>query len=155
MARRQIALDHQRKVLARAEQLHAALDVPARAPASVRLHLFVGDAQPTPAVMKVDDVSGALSVALRAPGDDTVLRSSAVMDERIGRSSEWAPGLVSPIDWADVTFVFTDHLAMTRDPTFTDNILYRLLDAPRPHASASIESPGATGTHTTDDEAPR
>jgi hypothetical protein len=105
--------------------------------------------------MKIDDVSGALSVALRAPGDDTVLRSSAVMDERIGRSSEWAPGLVSPIDWADVTFVFTDHLAMTRDPTFTDNILYRLLDAPRPHASASIESPGATGTHTTDGEAPR
>jgi len=27
--------------------------------------------------------------------------------------------------------LFSDHLAMTRDPSFSDNILWRLLEAPR------------------------
>jgi hypothetical protein len=52
------------------------------------------------------------------------------MDERVGQA-EWAPGLVTPIAWSDITFVFSDHLEMTRDPSFSDNILWRLLDAPR------------------------
>jgi hypothetical protein len=34
-------------------------------------------------------------------------------------------------DWTGVTFVVGDHLAVTRNPTFTDNVLYRLLEAPR------------------------
>ena len=63
---------------------------------------------------------GGIATLVRAPGDDTVLRSSAVMDERVGLpDEEWTPGLVSPIAWRDVSFVFTDHLTMTRDPTFT------------------------------------
>ena len=52
------------------------------------------------------------------------------MDERVG--GEWRPGLVTPIDWSGVTFVVGDHLALTRNPSFTDKILYRLLEAPRP-----------------------
>jgi hypothetical protein len=133
--RRAIALDHLRKSLARAQRFHAALDRPAAAPSHTYLHLFAGDARATPAVLVARD-DGGLEVAVVAPGDDTVLRSSAVMDERIGRESspEWRPGLQSPIDWRDVTFVFTGHLDMTRDPAFTDNILYRLLDAPSPPA---------------------
>jgi len=74
--------------------------------------------------------SGRLTVVQRAPGDGRVLRSSALMDERVGRD-QWAPGLVTPIGWSDITFVFSDHLEMTRDPSFSDNILWRLLDAPR------------------------
>jgi hypothetical protein len=30
-----------------------------------------------------------------------------------------------------VTFLFSDHLALTQDLGFTDNLLFRLLDAPR------------------------
>lgn len=133
--RGRIAQDHLRKALTRARRFQAAIDVPAAAPPSTFLHLFAGDARATPAVMTVDD-DGTLSVSIEAPGDDIVLRSSAVMDERTGRedTDEWRPGLRSPIDWRDVTFVFTNHLEMTRDPAFIDNILYRLLDAPRPPA---------------------
>ncbi len=127
--RRAVALDHLEKVLARAQRFHAALDTPATPPPGTTLHLFSGDAVATPAVARVSE-SGELAVAERAPGDARVLRSSALMDERIGRR-EWTPGVVTPIAWSDVTFVFSDHLDMTRDPSFSDNILWRLLEAPR------------------------
>jgi hypothetical protein len=127
-ARRRIALDHLRKALGRARQFHAALDRPAVPPPGLALHLFAGDAKPTPAVVAVDR-AGKLTVRQVAPGDGTVLRTSAVLDERLGRA--WTPELVSPIPWRDVTFVFSDHLAMTRDPAFSDNILFRLLESPR------------------------
>ena len=54
------------------------------------------------------------------------------MDER--ETGDWRPGVVSPIAWTDLTFLFADHLALTRDPAFTDNILYRLLESPRESA---------------------
>jgi hypothetical protein len=127
--RRRVALDHLHKALARARQFHAALDVPAAPPAGLGLHLFAGDAKPTPAVLAADPATGGLTVRATAPGDGTVLRTSAVMDERVGRA--WAPGLVSPIGWTDVTFLFSDHLALTKDPAFTDNVLFRLLEARR------------------------
>ena len=50
------------------------------------------------------------------------------MDERLG--GDWAPILVSPIQWRQVVFLFTEHLEMTKDPTFTDNILFLLLEEP-------------------------
>jgi len=51
------------------------------------------------------------------------------MDERMGDS--WSPLLVSPIDWEGVLFLFTDHLQMTKDPAFADNVRYCLLEDPR------------------------
>lgn len=127
--RRRIARDHLAKSLARARQFQAALDVPASPPPGLTLHLFAGDAEPTPAVLAADG-RGKLRVTASAPGDGTVLRTSALMDER--QTGEWRPGVVSPIAWSEVTFLFADHLALTRDPAFTDNILYRLLESPRP-----------------------
>jgi len=63
------------------------------------------------------------------PGDGTVTRSSALMDERIG--GEWKPYLVSPVKWTNVMFFFSDHIGITKDPAFTDNILYLLLEEPK------------------------
>ena len=128
--RRRIARDHLAKSLARARQLHAALDVPTVPPPGLTLHLFAGDAEATPAVLTAD-AQGHLRVTATAPGDGTVLRTSALMDER-QTGGDWRPGVVSPIAWSEVTFLFADHLALTRDPAFTDNILYRLLESPRP-----------------------
>jgi Lecithin:cholesterol acyltransferase len=127
-SRRRIARDHLAKSLARARRFHAALDVPAPKPDGLGLHLFAGDAEPTPAVLTVG-ADGALDVSAQKPGDGTVLRTSTLMDER--ESGNWRPGVISPIPWTDVTFLFADHLALTRDPAFTDNILFRLLEAPR------------------------
>jgi hypothetical protein len=128
-ARRRIALDHLRKSLRRARRFTAALDVPADRPDSLDLMLVAGDAAPTLARLTVDRTTGALTRLDTAPGDGTVLRSSALMDERVG--GRWAPTLRSPIDWSRVTFLFETHVEMTASPAFTDNLLYYLLVHPR------------------------
>lgn len=127
-ARRRIALDHQTKVLRRAKQFTAAIDVPARPPPGLSLHLIAGDAVPTDAILAVDFDSGELEIIEKAPGDGTVLRTSALMDERVG--NEHTARLESPIAWQRVTFLFEDHLGLTSDPTFSDNLLFLLLEQP-------------------------
>ncbi len=127
--RRRIALDHLRKSLARAGQFQAALDAPGPVPPGIELHLVASDAIETDAVSVIDAHTGALTHDKTAPGDGTVLRTSALMDERVG-SGVWRPRLLSPIRWSTVTFLFTDHLGLTQDPAFTDNVLYLLLERP-------------------------
>jgi hypothetical protein len=51
------------------------------------------------------------------------------MDERVGGS--WTPQLQTPIGWTDVMFVFSNHLGITKEPIFTDNLLFWLLEKPR------------------------
>jgi hypothetical protein len=128
-SRRRIALDHLRKCLKRAERFAAALDAPAEPPAGLSLALYAGDAVPTPAVAAVDRRDGSVRIVEEAAGDGTVLRSSALLDERVGL--EWTPHLRSPIRWSRATFLFTDHLGITQDPAFTDNVLFHLLEEPR------------------------
>jgi hypothetical protein len=127
-ARRRVARAHQRQCLERAGRFFAALDRPADPPAGLTLTLIAGDAVPTASRLAVAR-DGSLSVQGKAPGDGTVLRTSALMDERVG--STWQRGLVSPVAWRQVTFLFTDHLGLTSDPGFTDNVLYQLLEEPR------------------------
>jgi hypothetical protein len=127
--RRKIALDHQRKCLERADQLHRALDTPAAPPPGVSIALMAGDAILTLAKVSVDRTTGRIDEAGRAPGDGTVTRASALMDERL--AGEWKSYLVSPIRWSQVFFIFAEHLDMTRDPAFTDNLLYYLMEHPR------------------------
>jgi len=133
-ARREIALEHLRKCLARAAVVTRALDVSSMPPRGTQLHLVCGDARPTQSRIAVGvggtgGRAGELSVDEWSPGDGTVLRSSALLDERLALG--WTPRLVSPIEWASVMFLFSDHLGMTRDPVFVDNVLYLLLEAPR------------------------
>jgi len=124
--RRRVALDHLRKSLRRARQFAEAMDAPASPPSGTALYLVAGDSKPTPAVVEVEPASGALRISESGPGDGTVLRSSALMDERL--AGEWSPRLVSPIDWSQVVFLFRDHLELTRSQEFTDNVLFVLLE---------------------------
>jgi len=124
--RRRVALDHLRKSLRRARQFAEAMDVPASPPAGTSLYLMAGDSEPTSATAEVEPASGALRISETRPGDGTVLRSSALMDERL--SGDWSPRLVSPIDWSQVIFLFHDHLELTRSQEFTDNVLFLLLE---------------------------
>ena len=126
--RREIALDHQRKSLQRAKQFTAAMDIPAKPPPSLRLLLIAGDAEDTIKTAQVDG-DGKVSVIETGPGDGTVLRSSALMDERLATKAKTR--LVSPIQWDQVLFLFSDHLGITKDSAFADNILYFLLESPR------------------------
>ncbi len=127
--RQRIALDHLRKSLARARQFATALDRSAVPPQGLELILLAGDARPTPAMLAVDARTGRTRVIAWEPGDGTVLRSSALLDER--RGGTWTPMLVSPIAWDEVRFLFSGHFKMTKDPAFLDNVLYLLLEDPR------------------------
>ncbi|MBB6430203.1 lipase family alpha/beta hydrolase [Algisphaera agarilytica] len=126
--RRAIALDHLEKSLLRAEQFHAALDSPQNLPSNISLTLYAGDGVPTHDIANLD-WDGRITNLTQSSGDGTVTRESAVMDERLG--TDWQPHLVTPIDWTDVNFLFTDHLGLTADPVFADNVLYLLLESPK------------------------
>ena len=52
----------------------------------------------------------------------------------------WTPGLQSPIEWSRVYFLFTDHLGLTKDVHFADNILYLLLEQRHPVQMTASES---------------
>jgi hypothetical protein len=141
--RREIALDHQRKVLRRARRFTEALDRPAEPPPGLRLFLVAGDAIPTNSRIEVERQTGLVRVVARAPGDGSILRSSALMDERL--DGRWTSRLRSPVAWDEVLLLFRGHLALTRDPTFTNNLLFWLLEAPRgggPSEGAGDAAPG-------------
>lgn len=129
-ARLQIAYDHLTKCLNRAKAFHAALDTPASPPSGTSIHLIAGDAHPTISQFRVDG-RGSLTVTEWQPGDGRVSRPSALMDERDSIGVKWSPRLISPIKWSSVNFLFADHLGLTSDPGFTDNVLFLLLEAPR------------------------
>ena len=126
--RREIALDHQAKSLRRARQFASAMDLPAKPPASLKLLLIVGDAEETKKTAQINP-EGGIKIVKTGPGDGTVLRSSALMDERM--SGHLDRRLVSPIQWSQVHFIFSDHLGLTKNAAFTDNVLYFLLESPR------------------------
>lgn len=82
--RRKIALDHLRKSLKRAEQFDRAIDLSSRPPQGLKMYLIAGDAVPTDAVLTANKSTGEIKVSEQAPGDGTVIRSSALMAERVG-----------------------------------------------------------------------
>jgi pimeloyl-ACP methyl ester carboxylesterase len=137
--RLRIALDHQRKCLLRARQLHQALDIPTQPPPGVTLHLFAGDSIETPSVLAVDLETGEIDTVKNAAGDDTTTRASAVMDERSGGSR--AARLVSPIHWTSTMFLHASHRGLTSDPIFTDNVLALLLESPQPPTIPTTAQP--------------
>jgi pimeloyl-ACP methyl ester carboxylesterase len=126
--RRQIAAGYLAKVLQRARHFQQAMDIPAKVPGSVQLYLVAGDAISTDKVARLNQ-KGSLQITQKGPGDSVVLRSSALLDER--RPDRRAERLISPINWEQVFFLFSDHRDITDDPVFTDNLLYILLESPR------------------------
>ena len=127
--RRRIALAQQSLVLNRAKRFHELIDKPAPPPKGVELFLVAGDAVDTLSSIKLDPVTGAITKKNYSSGDGTVLRTSALMDERVGQ--DWEPQLKSPISWSSILFMAADHLGLTQDPSFENNVLYWLLEDQR------------------------
>ena len=136
--RRSIAREHVRKSLERAAAIHRAMDRPASPPASTQIHLIAGDAISTPSEI-TPGRRGAFEVTNYEPGDNTVVRASALLDERVGAAdgAPWSPILRTPIDFDSVHFLFESHIGITKNPAFHDNLLYLLLEAPRPAVGVS------------------
>ncbi|MDB4766341.1 hypothetical protein OAG71_01500 [bacterium] len=124
--RRQIALEHQTKCLMRARQLHQALDVVAPLPEGLEMHLYSGDAKRTLHQLVVNPRNGRITEEIKAAGDGTVTRTSAIAERRTEGSSR--PFRMIP--WTEETFLSTDHLGLTRDRSFVDNVLNQLLSRP-------------------------
>ena len=128
--RHDIALDHLQKCLRSARSFHHAVDTIATPPPPhLRMHLIVGDSLLTPIRAAAKPGDTTLTYERMAPGDKTVLRSSVLLDERIGGT--WTPRLRSPLKWNSITFVPCNHIQITRHPTVIDNVLFRLLEDPR------------------------
>jgi pimeloyl-ACP methyl ester carboxylesterase len=126
--RRDIALRLQRRMLTRAHNFMRALERPAQLPSHLRLYLVAGDAEPTLQRVSVSSADGHILASEQGVGDGTVLRSSALLDERVG--NEWQPRLKTPLDFHSALFLPSDHLGVTRNEIFRDNVLYWLLEAP-------------------------
>ncbi len=91
--------------------------------------LVAGDGHCTPRMASVSSQTGAVKVIGYGDGDGTVLRSSALMDERL--AGPWSPRVKTPIGFHSVLFLPEEHINLTKIVTFRDNILYWLLEDPR------------------------
>ncbi|HEU4427884.1 MAG TPA: hypothetical protein VFT98_03950, partial [Myxococcota bacterium] len=129
--RRAAALAFQRRALERARAFHAALDRrDATPPDGLELRLVAGDATDTAQQVAVNRTGGgALRVVAWGPGDGTVLRSSALLDERAGAA--WRPSIDSPLSVRQTLLLPDTHLGLTHSTVFRDNVLYWLLEEPR------------------------
>jgi len=127
--RQTIAKAFQRKALQRAKQFQIAMDSFALPPEGFEMFLVAGDNRKTPEVASIDKSNGDFSILKYGLGDEVVLRSSALLDERMGQA--WKPSLVSPIHWQSTLFIPGKHRTMTSGPIFEDNVLYWLLEEPR------------------------
>lgn len=124
--RRKIAIIYLRKILNRARQFATVMDRAAKPPPSLRMLLVAGDSEKTNKTVQSNS-NGELNVIETGPGDGTVLRSSALGDERLIDTQ--SSRLISPIQWSQVLFLFSNHLDLTKHPAFTDNLLYFLLES--------------------------
>lgn len=130
--RRAMALAHQARLIARAAQFQKAMDRWSPPPAWLDLFLVVGGGFQTPASATVSRVTGEFKIASVEEGDGVVLRASALLDERQGGAG--APGLKSPLRFHTTLFLPDEHVRLTQNPVFGDNLLYWLLEQPRPAA---------------------
>ncbi len=128
--RRRRALKLQEKILARAEAFQRAMDRPASPPPGLQMFLVVGDGHQTPMIASVSSEDGSFDIIGYGDGDGTVPRYSGLMDERMG--GEWQQRATSPIAFHSVLFLPEEHANLTKSPVFRDNILYWLLQDPRP-----------------------
>lgn len=123
--RREIAKDHLFKCLRNARNFQEAIDKPATPPEHIRMILFAGDAIETATQAEVQQ--GGVKIVDYAPGDNSVARYSALMDERYAsRSTEDL--FNSPLRWDQVTFLHHNHLGLTQSRTFADIALFELLE---------------------------
>lgn len=127
--RKRLAQNYLKLVLTRANQFQQALDRPAKTPNGLDIFLVAGDATETTRTISVNSKLGSYQVIKTGFGDNTVLRSSALADERM--TGDWKPRIQSPIDFKTILFLPYDHLELTRNKIFRDNVLFWLLEDAR------------------------
>ena len=95
-------------------------------PKNTSITLVVGDAIETKERIKIFLKDGTFEDNNYTPGDGVVVRSSVLGDERLG--SRKSAKVLSPIPYSQVFFLPSDHLNLTKSSTFSNNILFKLLE---------------------------
>ena len=139
-----IAAKYVGAALERARRMHAALDQKPRTACPSEIYLFTSKSIPTEQLVGLSRRSGRLQMDfrgfdLKAPGDGTVTAANAMGDERQGRP--WRPWVRTAIPLESVYLIQGDHLAITKSPRFTDNLLHLLLEMPPPEGPENILAP--------------
>ncbi|UPY37959.1 hypothetical protein [Sediminicoccus sp. KRV36] len=128
--RRRLALALQARLLRRARAFAAAMDQPATPPPGTELMLVAGDSMPTALRLSADRGDGRLTQIASGPGDGVVLRDSVLLDHRQGQAPRGTLAM-SPMGFRRALFLPREHLEITRDATFRNNILFWLLEEQR------------------------
>ena len=127
-ARRGVARRYLERVLSRTEQFHRAIDRPGT-PTGSDMFLVVGTGLDTAATAIRNTKDGKVDIKVLEEGDGTVLRASALSDDRQGGYRGKGPR--RPIRYRTVLLLPSEHVSITHNPVFADNLLYWLLDVPR------------------------
>ena len=135
--RRDRALAYQARLLGRAKIFHEMMDRWAPPPDHLEMFLVVGGGFETPAAATVG-VEGAVRISEVEEGDGVVLRASALLDER--QDGDFTTGLRSPLRYRTTLFLPDEHVELTKNPVFGDNLLFWLLEAPR--SAIRLAKPG-------------
>lgn len=122
--RRKIALDHLSKCLNRAKQFIKAMEIQASPPKDIKLYLVYGYGIKTTKCVLINRKTGKVDSIAYGSGDGKVLASSALWDRRV--ETKWTPFINSPINWSGITVLRAAHMAITKEPTFEDNIIFML-----------------------------
>lgn len=130
------ALRRQATLLELGRRFQTAIDTPAVAPPGLDAFLVAGDTLQTEAAYAPAIAGRKLQVVRMEPGDGSVTRASAQFDERT--KDDWTPRVRSRLRFRSVLMVSGDHLGLTRSATFSDNVLYWLLEEPRDGARSGI-----------------
>lgn len=125
--RQRIARNMMVQNLRRAEQFTQALDQPAQPPSNLNLRLLAGNSVLTAQMIEVNQ-SGQFKVIKTTPGDGTVTRASAILDERTEENGMLK--LQSPIPWSQTNFYSQDHLKLVQDSSLIDSLRCTLLGKP-------------------------
>lgn len=133
--------------LDRARRFQASLDRRAATRSPTHLIAFAGDAEPTAAFAEARRSEGGSWILnfrpneFTLPGDGTVTRASAIGDLRPRTDRGVHRRLRSPVDWERVFFLRDDHLGLTSNPTFVNNLLFQLLEEELPPRAETSERP--------------
>ena len=127
--RRARARLHTKRMLRRAERFHQMLDSWSDPPEWLDLFLVVGGGFETPAVAEIDPKTNRLSITGEEEGDGVVLRASALLDER--QDGDLSTGFRSPLRFKTTLFLPDEHVELTKNRVFADNLLFWLVAAPR------------------------
>lgn len=122
--RREIALEHLGKCLDNAKRFHQALDRKAKHPDSISVVGWAGDSGET--LISYEAREGGGKGLAYSSGDETVPRYSAAADNRGPHAKQ---GRIDPmVYWDDINYIYKDHIHMTQDLNFSDNLLAYLLN---------------------------